>query len=183
MAERKRRLKSLVISWLLLCWSYVVPQLNNPESRKWMNGRRHFLIKSSTFYLRPLLACSGRNFSLYMQSYGSVQVKIVSIRGRQSSDNCWSVSRKRKKTGNLCHTFCVGHDKPVSSVSWSLNRQWWLSASEDRSLRIWSHGSGEPAIIVVNAQCNVSLLFDHWKQWEPVLTHSCCTPNDSPLCS
>ncbi|XP_075874914.1 WD repeat-containing protein 27 [Nelusetta ayraudi] len=45
-------------------------------------------------------------------------------------------------------TVYTGHDKPVSSVSWSLNRQCWLSASEDRCLRIWSHGSGEPAITV-----------------------------------
>ncbi|XP_042358717.1 WD repeat-containing protein 27 [Plectropomus leopardus] len=42
----------------------------------------------------------------------------------------------------------TGHDKPVSSLSWSLNRQWWLSASEDQSLRIWTHGSPEPAIIM-----------------------------------
>ncbi|KAM9345475.1 WD repeat-containing protein 27 [Symphorus nematophorus] len=45
-------------------------------------------------------------------------------------------------------TAYTGHDKPVSSVSWSLNRQWWLSASEDQSLRIWTHGSAEPAIIM-----------------------------------
>ncbi|XP_010755045.3 WD repeat-containing protein 27 isoform X1 [Larimichthys crocea] len=49
-------------------------------------------------------------------------------------------------TGNP--TVYTGHDKPVSSVSWSLNRQWWLSASEDQSLRIWTHGSPEPAIIM-----------------------------------
>ncbi|XP_034465303.1 WD repeat-containing protein 27 [Hippoglossus hippoglossus] len=44
----------------------------------------------------------------------------------------------------------TGHDKPVSSVSWSLSRQCWLSASEDRSLRIWANGSKEPAIIMGN---------------------------------
>ncbi|XP_067379433.1 WD repeat-containing protein 27 isoform X2 [Channa argus] len=44
----------------------------------------------------------------------------------------------------------TGHDKPVSSVSWSLNRQWWLSASEDHTLRIWTHGSAEPAIMMGN---------------------------------
>lgn len=43
-----------------------------------------------------------------------------------------------------------GHDKPVSSVSWSLNRHWWLSASEDSSLRVWTHSRVEPAIIMVN---------------------------------
>ncbi|XP_051233694.1 WD repeat-containing protein 27 isoform X1 [Dicentrarchus labrax] len=45
----------------------------------------------------------------------------------------------------------TGHDKPVSSVSWSLNRQWWLSASEDQSLRIWTQGSPEPVIIMGNS--------------------------------
>ncbi|XP_070697667.1 WD repeat-containing protein 27 [Pempheris klunzingeri] len=45
-------------------------------------------------------------------------------------------------------TVYTGHDKPVSSVSWSLSRRWWLSASEDRSLRVWTHGSPEPAIIM-----------------------------------
>uniref|UniRef100_A0A667ZLP8 Uncharacterized protein n=1 Tax=Myripristis murdjan TaxID=586833 RepID=A0A667ZLP8_9TELE len=40
----------------------------------------------------------------------------------------------------------AGHDKAVSSVGWSHNRQWWLSASEDRTLRVWKHGSPEPAI-------------------------------------
>ncbi|XP_063731267.1 WD repeat-containing protein 27 [Eleginops maclovinus] len=53
---------------------------------------------------------------------------------------------KSSLTGNP--TVYTGHDKPVGSVSWSLNRQWWLSASEDRSLRIWTHDSPEPAIIM-----------------------------------
>uniref|UniRef100_A0A3Q2P1J0 WD repeat domain 27 n=1 Tax=Fundulus heteroclitus TaxID=8078 RepID=A0A3Q2P1J0_FUNHE len=45
-------------------------------------------------------------------------------------------------------TAYVGHDKPVSSVNWSLCRQWWLSAAEDLSLRIWTNSSSEPAIIM-----------------------------------
>ncbi|KAM4730507.1 WD repeat-containing protein 27 [Anableps anableps] len=45
-------------------------------------------------------------------------------------------------------TAYIGHDKPVSSVSWSLCRQWWLSAAEDLSLRIWTNSSSEPAIIM-----------------------------------
>ncbi|XP_017268277.1 WD repeat-containing protein 27 [Kryptolebias marmoratus] len=44
-------------------------------------------------------------------------------------------------------TVYIGHDKPVSSVSWSLGRQWWLSSS-DLSIRIWTNGSSEPAIIM-----------------------------------
>ncbi|XP_034538493.1 WD repeat-containing protein 27 isoform X3 [Notolabrus celidotus] len=53
---------------------------------------------------------------------------------------------KSSLTGNP--TVYTGHDKPVSSVSWSLNRQRWLSASEDQTLRIWTHGGPEPAIIM-----------------------------------
>ncbi|XP_069394987.1 WD repeat-containing protein 27 isoform X2 [Paralichthys olivaceus] len=53
---------------------------------------------------------------------------------------------KSSLTGNPA--VFTGHDKPVSSVSWSLSRQCWLSASEDRSLRIWADGSTEPAIIM-----------------------------------
>ncbi|KAM9727127.1 WD repeat-containing protein 27 isoform 1-T1 [Menidia menidia] len=45
-------------------------------------------------------------------------------------------------------TVCIGHNKPVSSVSWSLSRQWWMSASEDMSLRIWTHCRPEPAIVM-----------------------------------
>eukprot|EP00066_Takifugu_rubripes_P002356 XP_003964244.2 PREDICTED: WD repeat-containing protein 27 [Takifugu rubripes] len=48
-------------------------------------------------------------------------------------------------------TVYSGHDKPVSSVSWSLNRRWWLSASEDGSLRVWTHSRAEPAIIMDNS--------------------------------
>ncbi|XP_062286107.1 WD repeat-containing protein 27 [Scomber scombrus] len=56
---------------------------------------------------------------------------------------------KSSLTGNP--TVYTGHDKPVSSVSWSLNRQSWLSASEDQTLLIWTHGSPEPAIIMGNS--------------------------------
>ncbi|XP_029926977.1 WD repeat-containing protein 27 [Myripristis murdjan] len=51
---------------------------------------------------------------------------------------------KSSLTGNPA--VYTGHDKAVSSVGWSHNRQWWLSASEDRTLRVWKHGSPEPAI-------------------------------------
>ncbi|KAM3863052.1 WD repeat-containing protein 27 [Diretmus argenteus] len=40
----------------------------------------------------------------------------------------------------------TGHDKAVSSVSWSHNRQCWLSASEDQTIRVWPCGRPEPAI-------------------------------------
>ncbi|CAL8359623.1 unnamed protein product, partial [Boreogadus saida] len=40
----------------------------------------------------------------------------------------------------------TGHNSAVSSVDWSHCRQRWLSASRDRTLRVWPSGSSEPAI-------------------------------------
>ncbi|KAM9808777.1 WD repeat-containing protein 27 [Syngnathus typhle] len=53
---------------------------------------------------------------------------------------------KSSLTGNPA--VYTGHDKPVSSVSWSLNRQYWLSASHDQTLRLWTHDILEPAVIM-----------------------------------
>ncbi|XP_077439052.1 WD repeat-containing protein 27 [Vanacampus margaritifer] len=53
---------------------------------------------------------------------------------------------KSSLTGNPA--VYTGHDKPVSSVSWSLNRQCWLSASHDQTLRLWTHDVPEPAVIM-----------------------------------
>ncbi|KAG7230144.1 hypothetical protein INR49_009864, partial [Caranx melampygus] len=53
---------------------------------------------------------------------------------------------KSSLTGNPA--VYTGHNKPVRSVCWNLNRQWWLSASEDQTLRVWTHDSTEPAIIM-----------------------------------
>ncbi|KAJ7987498.1 hypothetical protein DPEC_G00327120 [Dallia pectoralis] len=43
-------------------------------------------------------------------------------------------------------TVYTGHDKAVTVVSWSHGRQWWLSASEDRTFRIWTGGSSVPVL-------------------------------------
>ncbi|XP_061815017.1 WD repeat-containing protein 27 isoform X1 [Nerophis lumbriciformis] len=53
---------------------------------------------------------------------------------------------KSSLTGNPA--VYTGHDKPVSSVSWSLNRHCWLSASHDQTLRLWTHDISEPAVIM-----------------------------------
>ncbi|XP_062376051.1 WD repeat-containing protein 27 isoform X2 [Sardina pilchardus] len=42
----------------------------------------------------------------------------------------------------------TGHNKAVSSVCWSHSCGWFLSASEDRSVRIWAAGSKEPTLIM-----------------------------------
>ncbi|XP_061545674.1 WD repeat-containing protein 27 isoform X1 [Phycodurus eques] len=53
---------------------------------------------------------------------------------------------KSSLTGNPA--VYTGHDKPVTSVSWSLSRQCWLSASHDQTLRLWTHDIPEPAVIM-----------------------------------
>uniref|UniRef100_A0A665WYR8 WD repeat domain 27 n=1 Tax=Echeneis naucrates TaxID=173247 RepID=A0A665WYR8_ECHNA len=61
---------------------------------------------------------------------------------------CYSLTPYRQVNFKSPH---AGHDKAVCSLSWSLSRQWWLSASEDQSVRVWGHGCTEPAIIMGNS--------------------------------
>ncbi|XP_066479111.1 WD repeat-containing protein 27 [Tiliqua scincoides] len=51
-------------------------------------------------------------------------------------------------SSNLTGTPTVysGHDGAVNSVSWSHDNNWLVSSSEDRTLRIWSVSSAEPAL-------------------------------------
>uniref|UniRef100_A0A8C6N757 Uncharacterized protein n=1 Tax=Melopsittacus undulatus TaxID=13146 RepID=A0A8C6N757_MELUD len=44
--------------------------------------------------------------------------------------------------------FLLGHDGAINSVGWSHDKKWLVSASEDRTLRIWSVCSHEPALIL-----------------------------------
>lgn len=45
--------------------------------------------------------------------------------------------------------FLLGHDGAVNSVGWSHDKKWLVSASEDRTLRVWSVCNNEPALILV----------------------------------
>ncbi|NXP29001.1 WDR27 protein, partial [Scytalopus superciliaris] len=51
---------------------------------------------------------------------------------------------------NLTDTYNVfsGHDGAVNSVGWSHDKKWLVSASEDRTLRVWSVCNKEPALIL-----------------------------------
>ncbi|XP_062497700.1 WD repeat-containing protein 27 [Pezoporus occidentalis] len=53
-------------------------------------------------------------------------------------------------SSNLTDTYNVfsGHDGAVNSVGWSHDKKWLVSASEDRTLRVWSVCSNEPALIL-----------------------------------
>uniref|UniRef100_A0A8C3NDT7 Uncharacterized protein n=1 Tax=Geospiza parvula TaxID=87175 RepID=A0A8C3NDT7_GEOPR len=44
--------------------------------------------------------------------------------------------------------FLLGHDGAVNSVGWSHDRKWLVSASEDRTVRVWSVCNKEPALIL-----------------------------------
>ncbi|NWW19763.1 WDR27 protein, partial [Falcunculus frontatus] len=46
------------------------------------------------------------------------------------------------------HNVFSGHDGAVDSVGWSHDKKWLVSASEDRTLRVWSVCSKEPALIL-----------------------------------
>uniref|UniRef100_A0A8D0KVP3 WD repeat domain 27 n=1 Tax=Strix occidentalis caurina TaxID=311401 RepID=A0A8D0KVP3_STROC len=44
--------------------------------------------------------------------------------------------------------FLLGHDGALNSVGWSHDKKWLVSASEDRTLRVWSVCNNEPALIL-----------------------------------
>ncbi|XP_064014529.1 WD repeat-containing protein 27 [Pogoniulus pusillus] len=48
---------------------------------------------------------------------------------------------------DTCNVFS-GHNGAVNSVGWSHDKKWLVSASEDRTLRLWSVHSNEPALIL-----------------------------------
>ncbi|PKU47741.1 wd repeat-containing protein 27 [Limosa lapponica baueri] len=48
---------------------------------------------------------------------------------------------------DTCNVFS-GHDGAVNSVGWSHNKKWLVSASEDRTLRVWSVCKNEPVLIL-----------------------------------
>ncbi|XP_035753023.1 WD repeat-containing protein 27, partial [Egretta garzetta] len=51
---------------------------------------------------------------------------------------------------NLTDTYNVfsGHDGAINSLGWSHDKKWLVSASEDRTLRVWSVCNNEPALIL-----------------------------------
>ncbi|XP_030412663.1 WD repeat-containing protein 27 isoform X2 [Gopherus evgoodei] len=52
-----------------------------------------------------------------------------------------------------------GHDGAVNSVGWSHDKRWLVSASEDRTLRIWSVRSTEPALFLGKEMFHKSIRF------------------------
>uniref|UniRef100_A0A8C0GMN7 WD repeat domain 27 n=1 Tax=Chelonoidis abingdonii TaxID=106734 RepID=A0A8C0GMN7_CHEAB len=52
-----------------------------------------------------------------------------------------------------------GHDGAVNSVGWSHDKRWLVSASEDRTLRIWSVRNTEPALFLDKEMFHKSIRF------------------------
>ncbi|NXX89287.1 WDR27 protein, partial [Centropus bengalensis] len=64
-------------------------------------------------------------------------------------------------SSNLTDTYNVfsGHDGAVNSVGWSHDNKWLVSASEDRTVRIWSVCNNEPALILGKEKFHKSIRF------------------------
>uniref|UniRef100_A0A8C3SY48 WD repeat-containing protein 27 n=1 Tax=Chelydra serpentina TaxID=8475 RepID=A0A8C3SY48_CHESE len=62
---------------------------------------------------------------------------------------------------NLTGTPAVfsGHDGAINSVGWSHDKRWLVSASEDRTLRIWSVRNTEPALFLGKEMFRKSIRF------------------------
>ncbi|XP_043367259.1 WD repeat-containing protein 27 isoform X2 [Dermochelys coriacea] len=62
---------------------------------------------------------------------------------------------------NLTGTPAVfsGHDGAINSVGWSHDKRWLVSASEDRTLRIWSVRNSEPALFLGKDTFHKSIRF------------------------
>uniref|UniRef100_A0A674KAV6 WD repeat domain 27 n=1 Tax=Terrapene triunguis TaxID=2587831 RepID=A0A674KAV6_9SAUR len=62
---------------------------------------------------------------------------------------------------NLTGTPAVfsGHDGAINSVGWSHDKRWLVSASEDRTLRIWSVRNTEPALFLGKEMFHKSIRF------------------------
>ncbi|XP_073194068.1 WD repeat-containing protein 27 isoform X3 [Lepidochelys kempii] len=62
---------------------------------------------------------------------------------------------------NLTGTPAVfsGHDGAINSVGWSHDKRWLVSASEDRTLRIWSVCNSEPALFLGKEMFHKSIRF------------------------
>ncbi|XP_071404074.1 WD repeat-containing protein 27 isoform X5 [Pithys albifrons albifrons] len=52
-----------------------------------------------------------------------------------------------------------GHDGAVNSVGWSHDRNWLVSASQDRTLRVWSVCNKEPALILGKEKFDKTVCF------------------------
>ncbi|XP_068041241.1 WD repeat-containing protein 27 isoform X1 [Anomalospiza imberbis] len=57
------------------------------------------------------------------------------------------------------HDVFSGHDGAVNSVGWSHDRKWLVSASEDRTLRVWSVCNKEPALILGKEEFHKTVCF------------------------
>lgn len=55
------------------------------------------------------------------------------------------------------YLFLLGHDGAITSVGWSHDNNWLVSSSEDRTLKIWSVSSAEPALCLVSFLSEIDL--------------------------
>uniref|UniRef100_A0A8C0F3I7 WD repeat domain 27 n=1 Tax=Bubo bubo TaxID=30461 RepID=A0A8C0F3I7_BUBBB len=111
----------------------------------------YFWIGSST----GLLIINLGNFELEKQHIRSLLLSNINHETLFTGDGEMLACGLADKTvlifsSNLTDTYNVfsGHDGALNSVGWSHDKKWLVSASEDRTLRVWSVCNNEPALIL-----------------------------------
>ncbi|NXI90128.1 WDR27 protein, partial [Psophia crepitans] len=76
---------------------------------------------------------------------------------------------------NLTNTYNVfaGHDGAVNSVGWSHDKKWLVSASEDKTLRVWSVCNNEPALILGKERFHKTVRFAQFYFIDAFILLSC----------
>ncbi|KAM6126860.1 LOW QUALITY PROTEIN: WD repeat-containing protein 27 [Pterocles gutturalis] len=109
-------------------------------------------------------SCKCKNKEYPLESYPPIKYeKEISVTCKPTSICCIQYSGDGEKlacgladktvlvfSSNLTDTYNVfsGHDGAVNSVGWSHDKKWLVSASEDRTLRVWSVCNNETSLIL-----------------------------------
>ncbi|XP_019405464.1 PREDICTED: WD repeat-containing protein 27 isoform X2 [Crocodylus porosus] len=112
-------------------------------------------------------SCKRKNKEYPLENFPPTKSeRQISVAGKPTSISCIQYSGDGEQlacgladksllvfNSNLTGTPSVfsGHDGTINSVGWSHNKKWLVSASEDRTVRIWSVCNTEPALLLGSA--------------------------------
>ncbi|XP_019383076.1 PREDICTED: WD repeat-containing protein 27 isoform X2 [Gavialis gangeticus] len=112
-------------------------------------------------------SCKRKNKEYPLENFPPTKSeRQISVAGKPTSISCIQYSGDGEQlacgladksllvfNSNLTGTPSVfsGHDGAINSVGWSHNKKWLVSASEDRTVRIWSVCNTEPVLLLGSA--------------------------------